>query len=273
MADIGIWGLGAIASPAATDRLPLETGVGAGGYSQRGDFFHKNAAGLFVAGGVGEIAAIVTAAARGGGNGYMSIYDPTGRKCYIGYGTFSDSLTLVNEMNGPLILGTNAIYRWQVGASGNLEPVADNTYNIGVPGTGRVKDIFLVNSPTITSDEREKDWRGPPTEAELRAARRIIGELGFYQWKTETAPEAMGADAPLRFSARAQRVRDILADEGLLDGNPARYGLLAHVEWSDPDTGEPLDRYSIDPDQLALFLIAAQEARLAALENLITEGE
>lgn len=41
MPDIGIWGLGAIASPAATDRIALESGVGAGGYSERGEFVWK----------------------------------------------------------------------------------------------------------------------------------------------------------------------------------------------------------------------------------------
>ena len=230
MADIGIWGLGAIASPAATDRLPLESGVGAGGYSTRGDFLFwngsnryfasrsgiyglqlsspkadftveidgtNNAGGTTItyswaAGGQGplkfanasgevarfdpagnfglgvspavrfhvkasagasEIARFETTTARGSGSGYLSIYDPTGRKCYIGYGAFSDSLTLVNELNGPLILGTNGNYRWQVGASGNFEPLADNTYNIGVPSTGRVKDTYQVNAATVTSDQ------------------------------------------------------------------------------------------------------------------------
>lgn len=283
MADIGIWGLGAIASPAATDRLPLESGVGAGGYSARGDFFHKTSAGFYLAKGAGEIAIFETTAPRGTGNGYVSIYDPTGRKCYIGYGTSSDALTLVNEMNGPLILGTNVNYRWQIGASGNLEPYADNTYNIGIASTGRIKDLFLVNSPTVTSDATEKEWLGAGfSPALLSAAKRIAAEIGSYKWLAAIARENDGGPAArIHFGPRAQAVWAIMADEGLIDPieegvTPScPYAFLCYDEWeADAEAGiDAGHRFGIRPDQLAMFLIAAQEARLTALEALITEGE
>ena len=147
---------------------------------------------------------------------------------------------------------------WVFNSAGHFFPLTDNAEDAG-GAANRIKTIHLVNSPSVTSDEREKDWRGAPNEAELRAAKRIVAELGFYQWKTEP-------DGPLRFGAKAQAVRDILADEGLLDGNPARYGLIDHHEWTDGETEEPRDRYSICTDQLALFLLTAQEVRLLALE-------
>ena len=67
MADIGIWGLGAIASPAATDRLPLESGVGAGGRSERGDFAWKTVSGHYLMKSSGEVARLEATTARGGG--------------------------------------------------------------------------------------------------------------------------------------------------------------------------------------------------------------
>lgn len=157
-----------------------------------------------------------------------------------------------------ILTGTSAANGWNFNAAGVFGPMTDNAFD-AASASLRIKTIHLVNSPSVTSDEREKDWRGPPNEAELRAAKRIIAELGFYQWKSEP-------DGPLRFGAKAQAVRDILADEGLLDGNPARYGLIDHHEWIDGETDEPRDRYSICTDQLALFLLAAQEVRLLALE-------
>lgn len=95
--------------------------------------------------------------------------------------------------------------------------------------------------------------------------KRIIAELGFYQWNHEVA--VIGADlAKYVFGVRAQAVRDILIDEGL---NPAAYKFLSHDEWIDEDTGEAKDRYGVQLESLALFLIAAQETRLAALEERI----
>lgn len=292
MADIGIWGLGAIASPAATDRLPLETGIGAGGYSLRGDFLFwngsnryfasrsgiyglqlsspkadftveidgtNNAGGTTItyswaAGGQGplkfanasgevarfdpagnfglgvspavrfhvkasagasEIARFETTTARGSGSGYLSIYDPTGRKCYIGYGAFNDGLTFVNEMNAPVIFGTNANYRWQVGASGNFEPLADNTYQIGY-GAARPSVIFSATGTINTCDVRFKSFRTDRQlrEAEHAAALALFDAFGFYQFNDAIA--AKGADgARWHFGPAAQEAYSIWADHGL----------------------------------------------------------
>lgn len=294
MADPFDGTLSYIASPAAADRFFISTGLLTGGWSLRGDFVFKQANGHYYAAGrlgvgltdpavslhaksSGEIARLETTTARGSGNVYLRFSDPTGSKGFVGYGGGDDSFYIVNELGSPLFFGTSNSVRWGVSAAGGFYPTTDNSHDIGVGGSNRVRDLFLVNSPTVTSDAREKDWRDVPeldraahapnlTEAELRAGLRIISELGFYRWKTEP-------DGPLRFGARAQHVRDILADEGLLAGDEARYALFTHHEWEDAETGESCDRYNLDPDQLALFLIAAQQAtieaqevRLAALE-------
>jgi hypothetical protein len=115
------------------------------------------------------------------------------------------------------------------------------------------------------------------SSAELAAARRIAGDLGFYQWQDAIAEK--GADgARLHVGARAQAVWAIMADEGLIDPiaegvrPDSRYAFLCYDEWAEERdaAGQSVvaagNRFGIRPDQLALFLIAAQEARLAALE-------
>ena len=65
-----------------------------------------------------------------------------------------------------------------------------------------------------------------------------------------------------------------MADEGLIEpiaegvAPSSRYAFLCHDQW-DEEAGEGRpagDRFGVRADQLALFLIAAQDARLAALE-------
>lgn len=169
--------------------------------------------------------------------------------------------------------------------SGNLFSGADNSGNaLGLPGK-RWSVVFSATGTINTSDERDKVWQGGLSEAEIRAGKRIIGELGFYQWKDAVAEKGDGAR--WHFGVRAQRAFAILEDEGL---DWRRYAWCCYDEWpaepavkarnakldSEGNILEPAiparakvpagNRYGIRPDQLALFLIAVQEARIAALE-------
>lgn len=219
----------------------------------------------------GEILRLETTQARGAGGCAQYWHDSTGAKGFFGFASlFNDQLYLVNGMNSAMILGTNNTDRWQVTAAGNFLPMADNGFDAG-HASARIKTIYLVNSPSVTSDEREKTWRGAPDAAEMRAAKRIVAELGFYQWSDAIAAEGAGS-ARYHFGVRAQRVWGIMAEEGLVapldaDGRPGAmpYAFLCWDAWEDGD--EARDRFGIRTDQLALFLIAAQEARLAALET------
>lgn len=143
-------------------------------------------------------------------------------------------------------------------------PFTDNSVPSGLSGK-RWSVVYAATGTINTSDEIEKDWRGPATEAELRGARRIAGELGFYRWLDAIA--AKGDAARLHFGARAQRVWSIMCEEGLVDpisadGRPGEtpYAFLCF------DLVEDKPRFGLRIDQLALFLLAAQEQRLAALE-------
>ena len=113
-----------------------------------------------------------------------------------------------------------------VDAKHNIYPAIDGAQSLGSP-EARFENSYFRVSPIVTSDEREKHWRGGLNPAELRAARRIIGELGIYQWID--AREAKGDDgARLHFGVRAQRAFAILEAEGL---DWRRYAWACHDHW------------------------------------------
>jgi hypothetical protein len=163
-----------------------------------------------------------------------------------------------------------------IGTDGALRPGSDNSFAIG-DASHRWSVVFSATGAINTSDAREKSWRGDPTAAEMAAARRIAGELGFFQWNDAVAVKG-SESARLHFGVRAQAVWAIMADEGLIAPATAgqspdcRYAFLCHDAWPEERDGDdqvvrPAGyRFGIRPDQLTLFLLAAQEARLAALE-------
>lgn len=170
----------------------------------------------------------------------------------------------------------------------NFRPGTDNGMALGW-SSFRWSLVYAATGTINTSDEREKEWRGAASEAELRAAKRIAAELGFYRWLDAVAEK--GEEARYHFGVRAQKVWRIMAEEGLIDpigedGRPGAtpYAFLCFDEWQDEaevcgEDGKVMqpevkagNRYGLRVDQLTLFLIAAQERRLAALEAIPGNG-
>ncbi|WP_260582089.1 tail fiber domain-containing protein [Sphingopyxis sp. PET50] len=153
-------------------------------------------------------------------------------------------------------------------STGRFRPGADNLQTLGL-SSFRWSALYAATGAIQTSDAREKLWHGLASAAERRAARRISGELGFFQWHDAIA--AKGADQARRhFGVRAQAVWAIMADEGLVDpidagGLPGRtpYGFLCFDRWEDAE-GVAHDRFGVRSDQLALFLIAGLASGAAA---------
>lgn len=146
-------------------------------------------------------------------------------------------------------------------------PGTDNSQQHG-HGGARWKEYFAGTGVINTSDEREKLWRGSVNEAEARAAHRIIGELGFYQWTD--AARTKGDDARLHFGARAQKVWAIMAEEGLVDpigedGRPGRtpYAFLCFDEW-------PAEHAQ---QNVAVKRKRKRDGKMVMVEELIPTGE
>jgi hypothetical protein len=167
-----------------------------------------------------------------------------------------------------------------VEASGTT-PGSDNTKNNGSSFL-RWNTVFATSGTINTSDEREKLWRGPLNEAEILAAKRIGAEIGVYQWLDAIVKKGTDS-ARLHVGVLAQKVFSIMESYGV---DWRRYAWACHDKWDERqyqaavwEEGQLVsaevpymaagDRYGVRPDQLALFLIAAQEQRLAALEARI----
>lgn len=103
-----------------------------------------------------------------------------------------------------------------VAVNANLVPNTDNSRTLGWAG-GRFTTVFATTGSINTSDEREKLWITIAEDRrakDQRIARAIFDELGWFQWKDAVAEK--GEDgARWHFGPRAQRVWQIVADEGL----------------------------------------------------------
>ena len=182
-----------------------------------------------------EIMRLETTTARGSGNGYLTMYDPTGRKWYFG-NTGSDQLVLINELNADLLLQTNG-FGVTLQSNGHFRPNTDNTQDCG-GASNRFANIRAGTGTIQTSDARFKIWIGRSSEdraaKDRRIARAILDTLGWYQF-TDAVTEKGPDGARWHFGARAQHVWAIVAAEGLapplveVDGQ-----LLPDITWTGP---------------------------------------
>jgi hypothetical protein len=140
--------------------------------------------------------------------------------------TINPYVTGVSNDGFEIRVGSNR--RLSIDPSGHILPGADATQNLASASL-RINNSYFAASPTVTSDEREKHWRGELNAAELRAAKRIIAELGIYQWNDAIAEK--GEDgARLHFGVRAQRAFQIMKEEGL---DWQRYAWACHDQWEE----------------------------------------
>jgi hypothetical protein len=180
-----------------------------------------------------------------------------------------------------------AATRLTVDTSGNILFGGDGTQDLGGPSRRGDTAFFQVGAIN-TCDGREKTPRRPLTAGEVRAAKRIAGIIGIFQYLREV--ELKGDAARHHCGPIAQEIWAIMADEGLIDplqetvDPDCCYGLLGWDRWdAQPAVEEVRDeegnlivaarpareageRFNIREGQLAFFMIAGQEARLAALE-------
>lgn len=185
----------------------------------------------------GEITRFETTTVRGGGSSFLSFYDPTGRKGFFGFGGVADAFVVANEMNEPVVINTNGNNRWMFEAGGNFRPYNDNGYSVGV-AANRISVVYAGTGTINTSDERLKVWIGRATEDRVakdrRIARAILDELGWYQF-TDAVTEKGPDGARWHFGARAQRIWQIVADEGLAPPLVDVEGiLLPDITWTGP---------------------------------------
>ncbi len=133
--------------------------------------------------------------------------------------------------------------------NGALRPASDNAVTVGA-GSFRWSTVFAATGTINTSDAREKTPLQPIPDSVKRAVRRVIAQVGVFQW-LEAVERKGEAGARKHVGVTAQAVRDAFIAEG---EDPARWALfcedpvLERVEIEpartestvivDPDTGE-----------------------------------
>lgn len=182
--------------------------------------------------------------------------------------------------------GFDVTWRWEM-FTDRLRPVADNVYSLG-DASHRASVIWAGTGTISTSDGREKTPVVPLTESEIEFAKQLAGEIGTFQWLAMI--DQKGAEnARHHVGVTVQRCIELAQAHGL---DPFRYAFICYDEW--PETPEQWEewpeekdddgnvireagrelvqeyrpagnRYSLRPDQLALFLARGFDARLKAL--------
>jgi hypothetical protein len=167
---------------------------------------------------------------------------------------------------------------------------AVNTARLGYSGLSFF-EVWATSGVVSTSDARKKEWLGGLSAAELAAAKTIAQGIGKYRWlNTEEA------DDRLHVGVLAQAVIAAMDAQGL---DALDYGFVRYDEWEAvaavPATDEVVEErdaegkvvtpsmpaftgmpgreagniYSANYAEIAMFIAAAQEQRLAALEALL----
>ncbi|MGO4171545.1 hypothetical protein [Bosea sp. TAF32] len=133
----------------------------------------------------------------------------------------------------PLTLSGSGVY-----IGNNLSPTADNTFASGTASL-RWSVVYAGTGTINTSDAREKvtvdgediteatGWSvTPPTEAELRVARRLLAATGFYKFKDAVATKGLDK-ARRHFGLTVQFALQVCDEEGV---DPWSIGIFCRDE-------------------------------------------
>lgn len=144
----------------------------------------------------------------------------------------------------PLVLQPNG---GGVAVGGGFQPLTDGVDSVGGPGA-RFHTVFAQTGAINTSDAREKTALQPLSATVKRAARRIIAEIGVFQWRAAVDQKGE-AGARLHVGVTAQAVRDAFLAEG---EDPMRWALFC-VDTD--DRGQ--ERLGLRTDQVLMLMIMA----------------
>lgn len=105
----------------------------------------------------------------------------------------------------------------------NVSPTKDA--DIG-SSTYQWKDLYLKNSPIVSSDRRLKQDIADIPEAVFRAWEKV----NFCQYRFKEAVEKKGSEARLHVGMIAQEILEAFNSQGL---NATDYGIVCHDSWED----------------------------------------
>lgn len=186
-------------------------------------------------------------------------YEPTSNPVRMYEWTLTDAAKAhtakasVNSI-GDLSIANDGTARLTLKNGGALQPAGDNTQALGAAAS-RWSVLFAGNGTINTSSQLEKTTLSNLSPSEISAGRRMIREIGVYQWLAsveEKGPEA----ARLHVGMTVQKAMSILEDEGL---DPFRYGMICYDEWDNQYEAVPAVYETTadpeDPDRLIITMV------------------
>ena len=147
------------------------------------------------------------------------------------------SVGSIGTLSGDLYIGTgDTTLKFEDGADrivprGTDGAQRDGTISLGSAGN-RFDDIYATNGTIQTSDAREKTEVREFTDAEMRVAKKLSKNIGFFQWLASV--EEKGDDARMHCGQTVQSVIAEFEAEGL---DAFDYAMICYNEW-DAETVE-----------------------------------
>lgn len=134
-------------------------------------------------------------------------------------------------------------------------PTSDAGLDLGSSGQ-RFFTVYAQVGTINTSDAREKTPLRPFSTAEVEASKALAAKIGMYKW----LPTKTRSDDRTYCGLTVQDVIAVMKAHGL---DALSYGFVRYDEWNEPVPG---NRFSLMPDNIAMFIAKGVDARLAALE-------
>lgn len=117
--------------------------------------------------------------------------------------------------------------RWVLTELGHFRPSGSNLYDIGTQ-SNTVRNLYINNSPIVTSDRNYKQDETSLSDAELRVGMAIYPLIKKFRMKD--AVKEKGLSAREHIGVIAQDIQSIFESEGL---DAFSYGILCYEEWDD----------------------------------------
>ena len=167
---------------------------------------------------------------------------------------------------------------------GSLLASTDNAYDIGVASTGRVRNLYLVNNPTVGSDERDKtDVQDSPLGLDfIRALRPVAYRIKVGDQWVDAEPVLDEQGQPVVDADGQPVMREVVKSR---PGVRTHFGLLAQqvksvlpegqdfAGWVKTDPDDPESREALRYEQFISPLIKAVQEQQAQIDALKAEVE
>lgn len=154
-----------------------------------------NPSAIFHAKNTDELGRFESTTARGGGRAYVTFYDPTGSKGFIGYGSANDQMQVVNQMAAGMVLSTNGV-AWLTATSAGAATFSGSvtaTSFVG-PLTGTASVASTVVTGATDGAGIELGYKGLPP-ASVTSGSPVLADKGKCVYATAgvTVPNAVFA--------------------------------------------------------------------------------